>query len=78
MLEEHKDKAKKAALEKKIKDLEERERRAVKRKEQFEEAGGEHYIHIPCLNDRDDWAGLMAQWINEWKENETLPEYNVK
>ncbi len=58
--------------------LETLEEIAMEGKEQFEEAGGEHYVHIPCLNDRDDWAGLMAQWINEWKEKGTLPEYNVQ
>jgi len=37
------------------------------------EAGGEDYVHIPCLNDNDSWVSLMAQWINEWNKNKTLP-----
>lgn len=31
-------------------------------KHAFEEAGGENYMMIPCLNDRDDWVELQAQW----------------
>ncbi len=32
-------------------------------KHAFEEAGGEYYRMIPCLNDRDDWVDLQAQWV---------------
>ena len=53
--------------------LETLEEIAMEGKEQFLEAGGTDYIHIPCLNDRDDWVGLMAKWIKEWEANETLP-----
>ncbi len=53
--------------------LETLEEIAMEGKEQFEEAGGEDYIHIPCLNDRDDWVALMASWINRWEENGELP-----
>ncbi|WP_422858343.1 ferrochelatase [Flagellimonas sp. S174] len=53
--------------------LETLEEIAMEGKEQFEEAGGEHYIHIPCLNDSDAWVSLMAQWVNEWEAKETLP-----
>ncbi len=53
--------------------LETLEEIAMEGKEQFEEAGGEHYIHIPCLNDSQDWVSLMAQWVNEWESKETLP-----
>lgn len=31
-------------------------------KEIFEEAGGGSFTYIPCLNDRDDWAKLLAEW----------------
>ncbi len=51
---------------------------AMEGKEQFEEAGGGDYIHIPCLNDRDDWAELMAKWIKEWEEKDVLPETNIR
>jgi ferrochelatase len=53
--------------------LETLEEIAMEGKEQFMEAGGEGYIHIPCLNDSDSWVALMAEWINNWHENETLP-----
>lgn len=58
--------------------LETLEEIAMEGKEQFVEAGGKDYIHVPCLNDRDDWASLMAQWINTWSTNQTLPEYNIQ
>ena len=58
--------------------LETLEEIAMEGKEQFRSAGGEDYIHIPCLNDRDDWAGLMAKWIGEWEQMEVLPAYNVQ
>ncbi len=53
--------------------LETLEEIAMEGKEQFEEAGGEDYIHIPCLNDSEAWVSLMAQWVNEWEAKETLP-----
>jgi ferrochelatase len=46
--------------------LETLEEIAMEGEEQFEEAGGEHYKHIPCLNDNDDWVKVMTRWINEW------------
>ena len=53
--------------------LETLEEIAMEGKEQFEEAGGEHYKHIPCLNDRDPWVALMACWIKNWEEKALLP-----
>ena len=53
--------------------LETLEEIAMEGKEQFEEAGGDNYIHIACLNDRDDWVSLMANWINQWQEDGSLP-----
>lgn len=53
--------------------LETLEEIAMEGKEQFEEAGGEHYKHIPCLNERDDWVELMASWINDWQTKHLLP-----
>ncbi len=46
--------------------LETLEEIAMEGKHQFQEAGGEHYMHIPCLNDNDNWATVMSKWINEW------------
>lgn len=53
--------------------LETLEEIAMEGKEQFLKAGGEDYIHIPCLNDDDLWVNLMAQWINDWNKTESLP-----
>ncbi|WP_136467844.1 ferrochelatase [Flagellimonas onchidii] len=53
--------------------LETLEEIAMEGKEQFQEAGGGDYIHIPCLNDNDAWVSLMAKWINEWQAKEILP-----
>jgi ferrochelatase len=53
--------------------LETLEEIAMEGQEQFEEAGGEHYKHIPCLNDRDDWVALMASWIHDWQTKDQLP-----
>jgi len=53
--------------------LETLEEIAMEGKQQFEEAGGEAYIHIPCLNDSDAWVQVMASWINTWERTEMLP-----
>ncbi len=53
--------------------LETLEEIAMEGKHQFQEAGGEQYIHVPCLNDNDDWVAVMADWINNWHTKETLP-----
>jgi len=53
--------------------LETLEEIAMEGKEQFEEAGGTDYIHIPCLNDSDAWVKLMADWINTWQATGALP-----
>ncbi len=53
--------------------LETLEEIAMEGEEEFKEAGGEAFIHIPCLNDRDDWAALMAQWIKNWEDKAVLP-----
>jgi ferrochelatase len=34
-------------------------------KESFEEAGGEHFTYIPCLNDRDDHIQVLADIATE-------------
>ncbi|MEL6303381.1 MAG: ferrochelatase [Bacteroidota bacterium] len=53
--------------------LETLEEIAMEGKEEFEEAGGEHYKHIPCLNDSDAWVSLMAEWITAWESKAELP-----
>jgi len=53
--------------------LETLEEIAMEGKEQFEEAGGEHYKHIPCLNDDDAWVAVMGKWVNTWLTKDTRP-----
>lgn len=53
--------------------LETLEEIAMEGKEQFKEAGGETYKHIPCLNDNDAWVQVMANWIDTWQTNDKLP-----
>lgn len=54
--------------------LETLEEIAMEGKEQFEEAGGTDYKHIPCLNDSDAWVQVMAKWVNQWQANGKLPQ----
>ena len=42
--------------------LETLEETAMEGKEEFLDAGGENYHYVPCLNDDDDWAKLIASW----------------
>ncbi|WP_276389156.1 ferrochelatase [Eudoraea chungangensis] len=56
--------------------LETLEEIAMEGKEQFLEAGGSEYIHIPCLNDSDPWVSLMVKWIEEWNTSGALPMVN--
>ncbi len=53
--------------------LETLEEIAMEGKEQFEEAGGEDYKHIACLNDSEAWVAVMAKWANEWQAKGVLP-----
>jgi ferrochelatase len=36
--------------------------------EQFLHHGGEEFMAIPCLNDEDEWCGVVANWIKEWNK----------
>jgi ferrochelatase len=47
--------------------LETLEEIAMEGEEIFHEVGGEEFTTIPCLNDRDDFASLMADWIEKWR-----------
>jgi ferrochelatase len=47
--------------------LETLEEIAMEGKEQFLEAGGENYKHIPCMNDNEAWVKVMAKWVNQWE-----------
>lgn len=46
--------------------LETLEEIAMEGEEIFHEAGGQEFMTIPCLNDRDDFAQLLAGWIDTW------------
>lgn len=35
-------------------------------KEDFLEHGGAEFKTIPCLNDNNEWAEVLAKWIKEW------------
>lgn len=47
--------------------LETLEEIAMEGEEIFHEVGGKEFTTIPCLNDRDDFAGLLAGWIASWQ-----------
>jgi ferrochelatase len=37
-------------------------------KEEFLEAGGDKFEHIPCINTREDWVDLVANWVQDWQK----------
>ncbi|MEZ4857248.1 MAG: ferrochelatase [Flavobacteriaceae bacterium] len=47
--------------------LETLEEIAMEGKEIFHEVGGKQFTTIPCLNDREDFAQLLSNWIEEWQ-----------
>ena len=49
--------------------LETLEEIAMEGKHVFLENGGTEFYSIPCLNDSDNWATLLANWINTWNKN---------
>lgn len=52
--------------------LETLEEIAMEGEEEFLEAGGESYKHIPCLNDNDNWVQVMVNWIEQWQDRSVL------
>lgn len=34
----------------------------------FKENGGENFISIPCLNDREDWVQTLSNWIKDFQK----------
>ncbi len=46
--------------------LETLEEIAMEGEEIFHEVGGKEFTTIPCLNVRDDWAKVLARWVDEW------------
>lgn len=49
--------------------LETLEEIAMEGKEDYLEAGGTDYIHVPCMNDDDHWVDVNVNWINNWIAN---------
>ncbi|OIQ37265.1 MAG: ferrochelatase [Bacteroidetes bacterium MedPE-SWsnd-G1] len=49
--------------------LETLEEIAMEGKEQFLEAGGEKYFHVPCLNDDDKWIDTVVNWTKNWEQS---------
>ena len=47
--------------------LETLEEIAIEGKEIFEEAGGEHFEHIPCLNENHNFIEFLAGKVHAWK-----------
>ncbi len=47
--------------------LETLEEIAMEGEEIFLEVGGKEFNTIPCLNDRDDFAELLTNWIDQWR-----------
>ncbi|WP_369998901.1 ferrochelatase [Winogradskyella sp.] len=50
--------------------LETLEEIAMEGEEIFHEVGGEKFTVIPCLNDRDDFAQVLANIVEEWTSTE--------
>ena len=48
--------------------LETLEEIAMEAKEQFLHHGGEEFLAIPCMNDGDEWCGVVANWITDWSK----------
>jgi len=40
--------------------------------EEFLEHGGEKFTMVPCLNDDDEWADLLANWISVFDPEKSL------
>ena len=36
---------------------------------QFLHHGGEEFMAIPCMNDEDEWCGVVANWIEDFKRS---------
>ena len=46
--------------------LETLEEIAMEANHQFKEHGGEEFFAIPCMNDEDEWCGVVGDWIKKW------------
>ncbi|MFC5047587.1 ferrochelatase [Aquimarina hainanensis] len=48
--------------------LETLEEIAMEGEEIFHEVGGDTFTTVPCLNDNEDWAQIVSNWVNEWSD----------
>ena len=48
--------------------LETLEEIAMEANHQFKEHGGEEFLAIPCMNDGDEWCGVVANWVKDWSK----------
>lgn len=48
--------------------LETLEEIAMEANEQFLHHGGKEFMAIPCMNDGEEWCGVVANWVKEWSE----------
>jgi len=46
--------------------LETLEEIAMEANEQFLHHGGKEFMAVPCMNDEDEWCGVVANWVNEY------------
>ncbi|AEH00968.1 ferrochelatase [Lacinutrix sp. 5H-3-7-4] len=52
--------------------LETLEEIAMEGEEIFHEMGGKEFTTVPCLNTDKNWVSLLAKWINEWSNTNTI------
>jgi len=48
--------------------LETLEEIAMEANHQFKEHGGENFLAIPCMNDDDEWCGVVVNWIKDFQK----------
>ncbi len=48
--------------------LETLEEIAMEANEQFLHHGGKEFMAVPCMNDEDEWCGVVANWIEDYKK----------
>ncbi|MFV0247963.1 MAG: ferrochelatase [Tenacibaculum sp.] len=51
--------------------LETLEEIAIEGRDDFLEAGGKAFYAVPCMNDNDDWAGVIVSWIEQFANTKT-------
>jgi protoporphyrin/coproporphyrin ferrochelatase len=52
--------------------LETLEEIAMEAKEEFIHHGGEEFMAVPCMNDEDEWCGVVAKWIEDFKKDKRI------